>query len=298
MGIEIPGPLRTVASVVVGQDWPEADETSLRRLSDAWAVTAVDVEQIGAAGNDALEMALAGVDGAVNEAMHAHWQTVGGGDGVVEQLAEVCRQLADACEATAAEVEQAKLMIIGSLVTLAAETAALAATAVATFGTSAAAIPAAELATQFAIRQILMKLLRSVAEEVVVGVVKEVALAGGVQLLQIAEGNRAGLDLGALGKDALGAAAEGVVGGLIGKGGAGGLVVDGIGNAGGKAAAGLAVDLGVGGIGTAAGDAAKGEEVTLEGVLKGAATEAVDGMRDSVRRPEPSAPPSSSLNMN
>ncbi|WP_433606961.1 hypothetical protein [Prescottella agglutinans] len=298
MGIEIPGPLRTVASVVVGQDWPEADETSLRRLSDAWAVTAVDVQQIGATGSHAMELARAGLGGAVNEAMASHWQTVGGSDGVVEQLAEVCRQLADACEATAAEVEQAKLMIIGALVSLATEIAALAATAVATFGTSAAAIPAAELATQLAVRQILMKLLQNVAEEVLIGVVKEVAIAGGVQLLQVMEGNRDGLDLGALGKEALGAAAEGAVGGLIGKDGAGGLLLDRIGNTGGKAAAGVAVDLGVGGIGTAAGDAAKGEDVTVEGVLKGAVTEAVDGARDGVRRPEPSATPPSSLNMN
>ncbi len=298
MGIEIPGPLRTVASVVVGQDWPEADETSLRRLSDAWAVTAVDVQQIGATGSHAMELARAGLGGAVNEAMASHWQTVGGSDGVVEQLAEVCRQLADACEATAAEVEHAKLMIIGALVSLATEIAALAATAVATFGTSAAAIPAAELATQLAVRQILMKLLQNVAEEVLIGVVKEVAIAGGVQLLQVMEGNRDGLDLGALGKEALGAAAEGAVGGLIGKDGAGGLLLDRIGNTGGKAAAGVAVDLGVGGIGTAAGDAAKGEDVTVEGVLKGAVTEAVDGARDGVRRPEPSAAPPSSLNMN
>ncbi|MDH6278922.1 hypothetical protein [Prescottella agglutinans] len=293
MGIEIPGALRTVASVAVGQDWPEADETSLRRLADVWAVTAADVERIGATGSNALEAALAGVDGAVNAAMRTHWQAVGGGDGVVPQLAEVCRQLADSCEATAAEVEQAKLMIIGALVSLAAEIAALAASAVATFGTSAAAIPAAELATQFAIRQILLTLLRNVAKEALVGVVKEVAIAGGIQLLQTAQGNRDGLDFDALKKDALGAAAEGAISGLIGKDGAGGMLMDHIGNAGGKAAAGVAVDLGVGGIGTAAGDVAKGEDVTLESVTKGAFTEAVGGVRDSTRRTPPS-----SLNMN
>ncbi len=92
MGIEIPGSLRAVASLASGQDWPEADETSLRRLSDAWESVAIDVERIGAGGDDAMQAALAGVAGAVNQAMTTHWATVGGSDGAIEQLVGLCRE--------------------------------------------------------------------------------------------------------------------------------------------------------------------------------------------------------------
>ncbi|PTR31203.1 hypothetical protein C8K36_101230 [Rhodococcus sp. OK519] len=298
MGIEIPGPLRTVASLASGQDWPEADETSLRRLSDAWEAAAGDVERIGAGGDAAMQAALAGVAGAVNEAMSAHWATIGGNDGAVDQIVAVCRELADACEFTAADVEEAKLAIIAALVALAAQIAALAASAVATFGASTAAIPAAQLATQFTIRTIITQLLQRVAREVAVGVVREVAIAGGIQVYQLAQGERDSLDFGALGKDAIGAAAEGVVTGLLGRTGAGGVVLDGIESAGRRTAAGVAVDLTTGGVGAAAGDVVKGEDVSAESVLKGAIFEASDALRGGGGRPEPAATPPSSLNMN
>lgn len=298
MGIEIPGSLRTVASLASGQDWPEADETSLRRLSDAWESVATDVERIGAGGDDAMQAALAGVAGAVNEAMSAHWATVGGSDGAIDQIVAVCRELADACESTAADVEEAKLTIIAALVALAAQIAALAASAVATFGASTAAIPAAQLATQLTIRTVITELLRRVAREVAVSVVREVAIAGSIQVYQLAQGQRDGLDFGALGKDAIGAAAGGVVTGLLGREGAGGVMLDGIENAGRRAAAGVAVDLTTGGVGAAAGDVVKGEDVSAESVLKGAILEASGGIRGGERRAEPTATPPSSLNMN
>ncbi|NKS47654.1 hypothetical protein GS480_02710 [Rhodococcus hoagii] len=298
MGIEIPGSLRAVASLASGQDWPEADETSLRRLSDAWESVATDVERIGAGGDDAMQAALAGVAGAVNQAMTTHWATVGGSDGAIEQLVGLCRELADACESTAADVEEAKLTIIAALVALAAQIAALTASAVATFGASTAAIPAAQVATQLTIRTIITELLRRVAQEVAVSVVREVAIAGGIQVYQLAQGQRDGLDFGALGKEALGAAAEGVVTGLLGREGAGGMVLDGVENAGRRVSTGVAVDLTTGGVGAAAGDVAKGEDVSVESVLKGAVLEASDGMREGGRVPEPASPPSSSLNMN
>lgn len=297
MGIEIPGPLRTVASLASGQDWPEADETSLRRLSDAWESVAVDVERIGAGGDDAMQAALAGVAGAVNQAMSAHWARVGGSDGAVDEIVVACRELADACESTAADVEEAKLTIIAALVALAAQIAALTASAIATFGASTAAIPAAQLATQFTIRTVIAELLRRVAREVAVSVVREVVIAGGIQVFQIAQGERDGLDVGALGKDALGAAAEGVVTGLLGREGAGGAVLDGIEGAGRRAATGVAVDLTTGGVGAAAGDVVKGEDVSVESVLKGAVLEASDGLHGG-RPSEPPATPPSSLNMN
>lgn len=298
MGIEIPGSLRTGASLASGQDWPEADETSLRRLSDAWESVATDVERIGAGGDDAMQAALAGVAGAVNEAMSAHWATVGGSDGAIDQIVAVCRELADACESTAADVEEAKLTIIAALVALAAQIAALAASAVATFGASTAAIPAAQLATQLTIRTVITELLRRVAREVAVSVVREVAIAGSIQVYQLAQGQRDGLDFGALGKDAIGAAAGGVVTGLLGREGAGGVMLDGIENAGRRAAAGVAVDLTTGGVGAAAGDVVKGEDVSAESVLKGAILEASGGIRGGERRAEPTATPPSSLNMN
>ncbi|WP_137725210.1 hypothetical protein [Prescottella subtropica] len=208
MGIEIPGALRTVASVAVGQDWPDGDETSLRRVADAWDLAAVALDRVGADGTRAIAPALAAVSGIVNDAVAGKWQQV---DASIEDLAAVCRQLADACDATAADVEHAKLSIIAALVTLAAEIAALLAAAPLTAGISTAGAAAAELATQVTVRMILRELLAKLGRDVLTDVLVDTTVSGLLQLGQIAEGNRAGMDWGALGRDAYGSAVSSMV---------------------------------------------------------------------------------------
>ncbi|WP_430333944.1 hypothetical protein [Rhodococcus sp. ACT016] len=203
MGIEIPGALRTVASVAVGQDWPQTDETSLRRLADDWEIAASRIEKVGEAGEAAIQRALEAVVGDVNVSMSEHWERVGGPGGVVDELTATCRQLADLCEQTAADVEHAKLSIIVALATLAAEVAALVASTVATLGTSAAAVPAAEAATQVAVRMILRELLESLSRSVAAGVVREGGLSAIIQGAQFVAGDRPHMNFSNIAKDAV-----------------------------------------------------------------------------------------------
>jgi hypothetical protein len=48
MGIEIPEALQWVAKYVVGAgDWPEGDETAMRRVESAWTQLATDLRELG-----------------------------------------------------------------------------------------------------------------------------------------------------------------------------------------------------------------------------------------------------------
>lgn len=224
MGIEIPGSLRTVASVAVGQDWPEADETSLRRLSDAWELAAVRLDRAGADGARSIQPALDALTGDVNDAVAGRWREVGAS---VEELAAACRQLADSCESTAADVEHAKLSIIAALGLLAVEIASLLAAAAGTFGASAAAIPAAEIATQVTVRMILQELIGKLGREIAVAVLRDGGLSAGIQLMQMAEGNRDRFDMAALGKDVYGTVVSTAVSSPLGSSQVNDLLVDG-----------------------------------------------------------------------
>ncbi|QBJ95754.1 hypothetical protein ERC79_07095 [Rhodococcus sp. ABRD24] len=306
MGIEIPGALRTVAAVAVGQEWPEADEASLRRLADAWGTVANTVTALGADGDSAMQFALAGLIGDANDAMAGYWDTVGGDSGVMAELAAVCRQLADSCETTAADVEEAKLAIIAALIALAAEIAALTASAVATFGASTAGIPIAELATQATVRIILAELFQKMLQQALIGAVKEVAITGGIQVVQTVQGNRDGLDLGDLARSAGSGAIGGAVSAGLGRdGGYGGLLVDKVEGAAAKGATSIAVDAAVGAAGATVGDIATGQGASWDSAGRGAAEGVLGGQRASTQpgaadpstTPSPTPSGSGSLNM-
>ncbi|MGF7119910.1 hypothetical protein AB4Z09_02995 [Rhodococcus sp. TAF43] len=254
MGIEIPGSLRTVASVAVGQDWPEADETSLRRLSDAWELAAVRLDRAGADGARSIQPALDALTGDVNDAVAGRWREVGAS---VEELAAACRQLADSCESTAADVEHAKLSIIAALGLLAVEIASLLAAAAGTFGASAAAIPAAEIATQVTVRMILQELIGKLGREIAVAVLRDGGLSAGIQLMQMAEGNRDRFDMAALGKDVYGTVVSTAVSSPLGSSQVNDLLVDGIANVAERKLVSAGQDMAAGMIGAHAGEDAK-----------------------------------------
>jgi hypothetical protein len=123
MGIEIPGWLRSVSSIAVGSDWPEGDETAMRRLADSWISTAGALNQIDTEAAEAMAKALAAIEGDTHDAIDALWRTIGG-DGAIGDLVEFSEHLADTLDEGATDIEHAKLMIIAALVILAAELAA------------------------------------------------------------------------------------------------------------------------------------------------------------------------------
>ncbi|MGW6378992.1 TNT domain-containing protein [Rhodococcus sp. NPDC055112] len=258
MGIQIPGWLRGVASIAVGADWPEADETSLRRLADAWDSASSAVELIAKDGDAAMGKALGAVLGDVNAAMAQYWENFDGADGAFLSLVALCDQLSESCDTTATDVEYAKLTIIAALALLAAELAALAAAAIPTLGASTAAIPAAQIATQVAVRMVVRQLIMKLLQHAALSAAQNVLLDGAIQSLQILQGNRDRLDAGSLASGAIEGFVEGAVSGGVGRFGSGSP----LGQFGAETIAGAA--------GSAAGVAVSGQGVSWQDLASGA----------------------------
>jgi hypothetical protein len=217
MGIELPEVVKPVAWLASGSRWPAADETSLRRLADAWGTASTGLKNLATDGDAALRDALSAVEGDVATAMSQHWQKYGGDAGAIHDLAALCENLSVMCESTATEVEYAKLSIIAALAILLAELVAMAAAAVPTLGVSAAGAMAAEAATQVTIRMIIRDLIIAVLEQAAVAAAQSVALDGGIQALQIVTGGRNGFDVGMLTNSLITGATDGATSALFGE---------------------------------------------------------------------------------
>ncbi|MCQ4120426.1 WXG100-like domain-containing protein [Rhodococcus tibetensis] len=217
MGIELPEVVKPVAWLASGSDWPATDETSLRRLADAWGIASTGLMNLAEEGDAAMRDALCAVEGDVATAMSQHWQKFGGDTGALRDLAAHCETLSATCESTATEVEYAKLSIIAALAILLAELGAMAAAAVPTLGASTAGAVAAEAATQVTIRMIIRDLIVSVIEHAAVAAAQSVALDGGIQALQIVTGGRNGFDADMLKNSLIGGATDGAISALFGE---------------------------------------------------------------------------------
>ena len=220
MGIEIPESLRWVAGTVVGADWPQGDETAMRRLADDWHRAASEVAAIGWLGDGAAHAAGAAVTGAMHESLGSTWRRTAGD---LTDLARTCARLGDALDAAATDIEHAKLSIIAALTVLAVELGAAAAALVVSAGTSAAAAAAAEAATATAVRMIVRELIESLLRRAAVAALIEsavtategIAIESGIQWAQIVRGDRDGFDAPAVRDAAWTGAVEGLVGGGV-----------------------------------------------------------------------------------
>lgn len=219
MGIELPGSVRWVAERVVGENWPEGDETAMRRLADDWQHALGSLGTIIDDGDAAMQKSRQTIDGTAGDAMVAHWWEIESGDGGLRELLDDFEKLSNQLERSALEIEHAKLSIIGSLVALAVELIAAAAATPLTLGLSAAGGAAAEVATAAAIRMVIRKLILEILDEVVVNVIKDVAVEEFAQGVQIAKGDRHGWDVGEFAKTAGDAAINGVFAGGYGMAG-------------------------------------------------------------------------------
>lgn len=217
MTITIPGPLQALASVVVGTDWPEADEDSLWRLQEAWAQASTSLTEVSRLGDDAARRVLDQVDGLIAEGFTRHWQGIAGAGGPLEQLQSGFAQLGDGCDELALQTEHAKLSIIAALVALAAEIAALVAASFASFGAASSGIPAAEAATQVTVRMILRELLTEVLKGAAINAGTELA----VQAYQVADHDSAAFDLAAVADAGIDGAVAGASGVGVGTAGTG-----------------------------------------------------------------------------
>jgi hypothetical protein len=172
-------------NVLVGADFPEADEDALWRCSRAWSEAANEIRALvpfAASAGAAVHEALGDDSG---DAFARFWGPFHADGGYLATLAEHCDKLAAACDRTASDVEYAKLEYIAALVVLASTLAALTASLIAG-GVSALGMPAAIAFAQFSIRLIITRLIS--------GILFGVALVGGMdvfaQLVQVLDGHR------------------------------------------------------------------------------------------------------------
>ncbi len=281
MGIEIPGALQWVAEYVVGAgDWPDGDETAMRRLADAWTGMATSLDEVDEDATQLINEVLASIEGSTGEAIKQFWEkTVGKGG--LPGLIEFCNQLADTLEDGANDIEHTKYTIIAALVIFAAEMAFALAQMATGVGaaTGAATAAAARVSTQIAIRIAIRQLLARIATRAAAKMAAKAALKGafwgiveeggidlGARLVQVARGDRemTAKDWKDVGVSALGGAVGGAVSGGLGTDGLGKKVTDSVDDGAKKwvtsAAVGTSAELASGVSAAAATAAATGEE--------------------------------------
>ncbi|HWO67690.1 MAG TPA: hypothetical protein VNO31_47410, partial [Umezawaea sp.] len=212
MGIEIPGAVEWLVPIVVGADWPEGDETALRRLSEAWTQAATAVGEVVQEGNGASTAALGCMSGATSEAFEQYWKQFVEGDAYLVNLQQLCTDLASGCDDAALNIEYTKLSIIAALIILAAQIAAMIASAVATFGASTAGVPIAQAATRITVQMFFRELIKQIAINVAINVGVDLAIQGG----QALAGNRKSWDAGKTLDAGIAGVAAGVAGGTVG----------------------------------------------------------------------------------
>ncbi|MBA9001813.1 WXG100-like domain-containing protein [Thermomonospora cellulosilytica] len=295
MGLEIPDEVKWL-SWIVGMDWPEGDETAMRRAAQAWHDGAKEIGDLIGDLQASATQVLGTVEGQAADEFERYWQQFVSTDPqVLVKLQQGFDALGKALEDGALEIEYAKYMFIALLIITAIEIAMLIAAAVATFGASTAAIPAVQAGAQITARMIAQRLLQALMQRLgqrlggailrgaLFGVLEGVGLDLAVQGLQIAQGNRDGID----GKKTLQAGIDGAIGGALSGGlshGAGkipglGDVADGspLGNAlrGAVREGGSEALAGVGG--TVVSAAMSGESLSAEDLAKGATSGAFGG---------------------
>lgn len=239
----LPGPLGWLEDFLVGH-WPEGDEDAMRRTAEHWSNMANALRELQRPADQAMNTALSAIDGKIHDAMSTYWQDVAGGDGSdLENLITACDSFAQQLEHGATDIEYAKLSIYFSL-------AAMLAIAFVP-GIGQVADLAAAAAVKLIIRKTVQELIDKLAAKGAAFLVERVGLeaasqlgeqaasrlaakivgeaAGGsafgtafgagtdlaAQSVQIAEGNRDGLDLGSVGRSAGAGAIAGAVAGPI-----------------------------------------------------------------------------------
>ncbi|MFC4377515.1 hypothetical protein ACFO5K_25875 [Nocardia halotolerans] len=217
MGIELPGVLRWVADMALGQDWPEGDETAMRRLGDSWTTTSTNLDDITEAAAKIVHDALTSIEGDTHVALEEFWRQI---EDAFVQVSALATQLGETLDADALNIEYTKLSIIAALIILAAEVSAALIASCVTFGAATPGIVLAQVATKAAIKMLLRQLLAKILQGAIVGAAEGV-LKGyltdlAVQSIQINRGDRTTMDLGLTQTAVTTGGVEGLFAGAIG----------------------------------------------------------------------------------
>lgn len=232
MGIEIPDSLQWVAKYILGAgDWPEGDETAMRRLGDAWNSMADTLDQVDDDAAQALNAALTAIAaGETHTAVAAYRDTLlAGDDAAFTAIAKYCRYQAELLDDGANDIEHTKLVIIGTMIVAAVEIGAAIATSWTGVGAVAgvAARVAAQVAVRIAIKQLIARMitrgaLEAAARAALRGAAFEALEEGGIDAIarsvQVGKGDRSMDEFGwgDLGLATFAGAVGGAVGGGLG----------------------------------------------------------------------------------
>ncbi|GEM31565.1 hypothetical protein NN3_25720 [Nocardia neocaledoniensis NBRC 108232] len=262
MGIEIPGELQWVAQYLLGAgDWPDGDETAMRRVADGWTAMANTLDTVDDDAAVALNAALTAIsEGETHTAIATFRDRFLAGDqATVTAVRTWCRTQAELLDDGANDIEHTKLVIIGTMIVTAAELAVALATSWTGVGAVAgvAARVAGQIAIRIAIKQLIARMLsrgaaKAAARLALRGAAFEALEEGGVDLaarmIQVSNGDRTTDKFGwtDLGLATFGGAVGGAVGGVLG-GGTGALADTAgstVGKVAGKVAGGAVTELG------------------------------------------------------
>ncbi len=189
MGIEIPDELQWVAKYILGAgDWPDGDETAMRRVADGWTAMANTLNTVDDDAAKVLNVVLS----AISEGeTHTSIQTLrdkllAGDQATFTAVRKWCEKQAELLEDGANDIEHTKLVIIGTMIVTAIEILATAWTGVGLIASAAARI-AGQIAVRIAVRQLIARMLsrgaaKAAGRMALWGAVFEAAEEGGVDL--------------------------------------------------------------------------------------------------------------------
>ncbi|GHH56577.1 WXG100-like domain-containing protein [Lentzea cavernae] len=222
----LPAGLQKFFQVVLGLEWPEANEGGLRELRDAWSSSATAVEAFSEVVDADAALVAEALQGALGEQVLGYLRT-DLADGVGE-VVEAMRELSRAAGTAAADVQKAKIMLIAMAALALATVISLLYSLIFSF-----LVPAVEAAAQVGLRLVLRELAARIASLSVRGVGASAVklgvdaakfgafggvfmggLDGGIQVGQIVAGQREGFDWESLKGSVIGGVVGGAVGGV------------------------------------------------------------------------------------
>lgn len=150
MGLELPGELVTALSWI-GYDWPDADETALFEMGQAWLGFAGTIDAAVSESTGAAQSVLALNNGDAIDAFQAWWGAAESPVPAIASGAGAALMLGAGLMVCAAVVLFLKVQMIVQLIILAVQVAQAIATAVVTFGASLLEIPIFQAITRAAV---------------------------------------------------------------------------------------------------------------------------------------------------
>lgn len=203
----IPPELPWLYVLLVGQDWPQADEDALRRCAQDWTDALSGLVDIATHGNLAAQGVNYSVQAVSSDTFDAYWKRyTDGDDSYTGQLAQQCQQLAGLLLQQAEQVEFTKISIDIQIIILAIQLLWDLVIAPLTGGASMAEGMAAAGVARLTVRKFLFDLLKSVLLAAAPDAI--------TQGIMLAEGHRSQFDWKELGQ----AAQMGAIGHLVGMG--------------------------------------------------------------------------------